>query len=284
VKKRGSQWHLLWLALAVLWDGTVCAQVEGEGPSTVRVAGIVLKWIRADKEANYRRIEPMIREAAAQQARIICTTECFLDGYAVADKALPLEQYRALGEQIPTGPYFQRLTSLAKELRIHLIAGLLEAEGPARYNTALLIGPDGQLAGKYHKQELGHEMGRNTPGHSSPVFVTPYGRVGLMICADRTKPAIVHGLCTAGADFLICPSGGMFGEKNNDPIVQARSRENGIHIVFVHPAEFLVTNPQGVNLSRTVLGDKLVLARKEIGSEKDVNRIFYYDLPLPSGR
>jgi predicted amidohydrolase len=48
----------------------------------VKVAGIVLKWVRGDKEANYRRAEPMIRKAALRGAKIICTTECFLDGYA----------------------------------------------------------------------------------------------------------------------------------------------------------------------------------------------------------
>jgi len=54
----------------------------------------VLKWLRGDKEGNYRRIEPLIREAAAHGAQIVCTTECFLDGYAIADKSIPLQQYR----------------------------------------------------------------------------------------------------------------------------------------------------------------------------------------------
>ena len=71
-----------------------CAPAPGAPPppsGTVRVAGIVLKWIRGDKEANWRRAEPMIREAAANGARIVVTTECFLDGYAIADKSIPIE-------------------------------------------------------------------------------------------------------------------------------------------------------------------------------------------------
>jgi len=253
---------------------------ETNTPQTVRVAGIVLKWIRADKEANFRRVEPMIREAASQGAKVVCTTECFLDGYAIKDKSIPLEQYRALGEPIPTGKYYQRLASLAKELKIHLIAGMTEADGEARYNTSVLIGPEGKLIGKYHKQKLQHEAVRNTPGDSSPVFETPYGRVGIMICADRTEPAIVRRFCAEGADFLICPSGGMYGPKNNDPIVQARSRENKIHIVFVHPAEFLVTAPDGTNLANTILGDRLAISADQVGSDKDENGIFYFELPL----
>src|ERR1700752_4320050 len=63
--------------------GTQATQAEGANPlrsagqlessgkaggtlktATVKAAGIVLKWVRADKEANYRRIEPLVREAA----------------------------------------------------------------------------------------------------------------------------------------------------------------------------------------------------------------------------
>jgi predicted amidohydrolase len=123
---------------------------------------------------------------------------------------------------------------------------------------------------------------RNTPGKDSPVFETPYGRVGIIICADRTESTIVQRICTAGADFLICPSGGMFGPKSNDPIVQARSRENQIHIVFTHPAEFLVTGPDGTMLANTLLGDQLLIQPDEVGTAKDSNRIFYFDLPLRS--
>jgi N-carbamoylputrescine amidase len=244
------------------------------------VAGIVLKWIRTDKAANYRRIEPLIREAAGGGAKIVCTTECFLDGYAIADKSIPLDVYRGLGEHIPDGPYFRRLAELAKELDVCLIAGMLEADGDDRYNTAVVIGPDGKLIGKYHKQHLEHESVRNTAGNESSVFPTEYGKVGVMICADRRLPRIVKGFCSRGADFLICPSGGMYGPKDNDPILQERSKENGKHIVFVHPAEFLVTAPDGSIAQQAVLGDKLVVSPAEAGSESDSHRVFYFDLPI----
>ena len=88
------------------------AAVTAEKPTTVHMAGIVLKWVRGDKEANYRRIEPMIREAAQHGAQLVVTTECFLDGYAFDDPTIPLDNYRALGEPIPNGPYFRRLAGL----------------------------------------------------------------------------------------------------------------------------------------------------------------------------
>jgi predicted amidohydrolase len=244
----------------------------------VTIAGIVLKWIRGDKEANFRRAEPMIRDAAAHGAQIVCTTECFLDGYAIKDKSIPLEEYRQLGEEIPEGAYCRKLAALAGELKIYLLAGMLEAHGPARYNTAVLFGPAGQLVGKYRKQKLGHELVRNTPGDKPGVFDTPHGRVGVLICADRTEASIVGRYRDLGADFLLCPSGGMFGPMNNDPIVQARSRETGLPIVFVHPSEFLATTIDGAVAARTLLGDRLSIPREEVGKETDQNRIIYFNL------
>lgn len=259
-------------------EGVRRVRIVGE-PNGVRIAGIVLKWIRGDKEANFQRAAPMIKEAAANGAQIVVTTECFLDGYVIADKTIPLAQYRDLGEPIPDGTYCRRLQALAAELKIHLVAGMLEADGSDRYNTAIVFGPDGKLIGKYRKQKLGHETVRNTPGTSSDVHTTALGKVGLMICADRTDADIVRHFKENGAEFLICPSGGMFGPKSNDPIVQARSRENKTTIVFVHPAEFLVTNPDGSVHDVQMVGDRLLIGKDEIGSKLDSKRICYFDLP-----
>jgi predicted amidohydrolase len=270
---------LIRIAPLLLLAGCAAA-APGPRPESVRVAGIVLKWIRGDKEANWRRAEPMIREAAAGGAKIVVTTECFLDGYAIADKSIPLETYRALGEPIPGGPYFRKIAALAAELQIHLVAGMAEADGDARYNTAVLIGPDGTLLGKYHKQSLGHESVRNVPGDASPVFETPWGRTGILICADRTEPGIVRRFRENGADFILVPSGGMYGPKENDPIVQARSKENRLPIAFVHPAEFLVTGPDGSILDATVLGDRLLIPAADAGGLRDRNRVFFWDLRL----
>jgi predicted amidohydrolase len=275
-------------AAAIADEGAQPLQQTGESPNTVRVAGIVIKWVRGDKDANYRRVEPKIREAAANGAKIVCTTECFLDGYAIHNKSIPLDVYRALGEPIPGGKYFRRLTALADDLNIYLVAAIHEAAGDKRYNTAALIGPDGKLVGKYHKQVLGHEAVRNTAGNQSPVFETAYGRLGMMICSDRGSQELVKRICDNGADFLICPSGGSFGPRRNDPVLQARSRENKIHIVFVHPAEFLVTAPDGSIRQREVLedpklrGKALVIAKEKTGGDTDKNGIFYFNLPVPA--
>ena len=52
--------------------------------------------------------------------------------------------------------------------------------------------------------------------------------------------------------------------------MQARSRENGIWIVFVHPAEFLVTAPDGSIASRSLLGNQLLIRPEDVGTPIDV--------------
>lgn len=262
-----------------------CARPHGSRlPDRVRIAGIILKWVPAQRELNYSRAEPMIRRAAAAGAQIVVTTECFLDGYAIRDKSMPPEAWRALGEEIPEGPYLRRLRHLADEVDIHLVAGLVERDGDRTYNTAVLIGPDGRVIGRYRKQKLGDERARNTAGCESPAFDTPHGRIGLIICADRRDPEVVRRICANGVDLLICPSGGMWGPKDNDHHVQARSRENRVPIVFVHPIDFLVTGPDGAILERRFVGREMDVSGRRIGSEQDVCEVAIFDVPLSGAR
>jgi len=251
-------------------------------PPSVRVAGIVLKWIPADKDRNLARIEPLIREAAGRGAKIVVTTECFLDGYAIRDKTIPRDRWMELAEPIPGGRYFEHLRRLADELDIHLVAGMLERDGERTYNTAVLMDPEGRLIGKYHKQDLQHELARNTPGTESPVFDTPFGRIGLIICADRRNAELVKRMATRGTDLIICPSGGMWGPKNNDFHLQNRSRENHVPIVFVHPIEFLVTAADGSILDCRVIAKGMDVKPDQIGTPADEHLVAIHDVPLKS--
>ena len=68
------------------------AEPSSQNDQTIRIAGTVLKWIRGDKALNFERFEAMTRQAAASGAELVCSTECFLDGYAIKDKTIPEDQ------------------------------------------------------------------------------------------------------------------------------------------------------------------------------------------------
>lgn len=254
---------------------------------TVKVAGIVLKWVNKDPpaldtqlQANYSRAEPLIREAATNGAKIVCTTESFLDGYSATYKTMPLEKFHSLAQKIPGGEYTTKLQKLADELDIHLIAGILELDGDKTYNSAILIGPDGQIIGKHRKKVIQWESYRNTPGDAFNAFPTPYGKIGMMICADRTEKATIVELTKNGAALVFCPSGGLWGE-SNDKMMQQRSKEGKVPIVFVHPCQFLVTSAAGEILYESAFG-KLSKEPKDPKSYQG-GVVKYFDLELKPG-
>ncbi len=227
------------------------------GSEQVRIAGIVLKWIPKEKEKNYKRAESLIREASRRGAKIVCTTESFLDGYSIRDENMTFEKFRSLAEPIPDGEYLSKLQKLSDELEIYLVAGLTELSGENIYNSAVLIDPNGKILGIYRKNFLwGEEKEKYKSGSVFPVFDTIYGKIGMMICYDRQNKESISELKDNGAELVFCPAGGGFGAQN-DQIVSQRSREGKIPIVFVHPIEFLVTDPSGKILKQSLFGKTL---------------------------
>ncbi len=250
------------------------ATAKPESQNTVRVAGIVLKWIRGDRSSNYSNAETLIREAAAHGAQIVCTPECFLDGYSIRDESLNMSAFRELAEPVPGGEYSNRLAELARELDIHLIAALTERDGEQVYNTAVLIGPKGKVLGKYRKHFLwGYEKSKYSPGATFPTFETRHGKIGMMICFDRRHSAAMTELVKNNVDLVFCPAGGGFGDEN-DRCVAQRSKEGQVPIVFVHPIEFLVTSGEGTVLKSKLFGDRLDF---KAGRSKP-GVVHYYDL------
>ncbi len=258
---------------------TLSSQSPGQdaaaSPRTVRVAGLVLKWRSGEPDVNYRRAERLIRQAAAGGAKIVATAESFLDGYSARDPLLEQEDFRAIAERIPGGTYYERLRGLSKELGIYLIASIPELDGLSVYNTAVVLGPGGELVGKYRKRILWPgESHVYEHGDLAGVFDTSFGKVGLMICYERQFTQPVRELADAGADIVFCPSGGSYGD-DSDRTMQQRSRESGLPIVFTHPLEFLVTGADGSVLAREIAGGPV-----DDVSGSDDGSVGYYDLGL----
>ncbi|WP_248798890.1 nitrilase family protein [Pseudomonas sp. MWU13-2105] len=106
-------------------------------------------------------------------------------------------------EAVPTGPSVQTWVNFAQEHRIYLAAGVAECDGVQLFDTAVLVGPDGFI-GKYRKAHLWNEEKLwFTPGDLGfPVFDTPIGRIGLLICWDIWFPEVPRLLSQQGADII----------------------------------------------------------------------------------
>lgn len=275
--------HVLWaiIALATALTLYACGKNSDDhhriaSIEHVRVAGVILRWVPGDREANISRAEELIRQAANKGARIICTPESFLDGYSVRNPALSRDAFRALAEEIPSGRYFSRLQRISDECNVYLIVGLTERAGDTIYNSAALIGPDGVLLGKHRKNFLWYtEIDWYAAGEGFPAFATEFGRIGMMICSERREPTAIAQLVENGASIVFCLAGGGYGGES-DAMVSQRSSEGHVPLVFVHPVEFLVAGRDGRILTRSVLGDELD-AQPGDGLAGEIR---YYDLEV----
>src|SRR5919198_2639789 len=111
----------------------------------MRVAVAQLEPQLGEKKRNLETCLARLEEAAAVGAELLVLPECAIPGYMFdsAEEALPY------AEEIP-GPSTQTLAGACRRLGAHVVCGLLERDGDALYNAAVLVGPDG-LVGRYRK-------------------------------------------------------------------------------------------------------------------------------------
>lgn len=154
-----------------------------------------------EPDRNLERAERLIHRAAQQGCDIVLLPETMDFAWTHPD---------ALKESHPVpGPFSDCLCSLARQYGIWLCAGLTERTDAGNYNTALLIDGSGNIIGKHRKINLlTVEFPFYGVGQKLEVFDTPFGKVGMNICADNYMDAIDIGHCLArmGAQLILSPS------------------------------------------------------------------------------
>lgn len=204
-----------------------------------------------NKAANYAVFERLARQAAAGGADLVVTCEGFLEGYLGDTKRVTRAQMPGRAEPID-GPWLRKVASLAGELRIHVVFGFAELRGDKVYNTAALFGPDGSLVGRYRKSHFGGDEDKLFDrGQELPVFDTPLGRMGILICFDRRPPETSRVLALQGAQFIVVPAyGARSTPLDEDVLMQARAQENGIYMIYTTPYNAVAVNPDGELISK----------------------------------
>jgi len=203
-----------------------------------------------DLDYNMEQLEIMARKAAAEGVEVLVTCECFLDGYCVnfgyeRAKFVGEEQERFQKMLLPDdSPYLNQVRALCKELHMGMVLGYssLTEEGPK--NTALFLDQDGEEIGRYHKTHIYSADLNYVPGDDFPVFHTKWGRIGILICADRCWPEACRALRCKGAQIVLIPTYGVRDERNTC-WMRTRAFENEVYLAFCHPTVSYVCQPQG---------------------------------------
>lgn len=197
----------------------------------VKIAGVQIDSQITRNKENLKIILAKTRIAAGKGAKLVVFPECALSGYMYASRS----EAWPCTETVP-GPATEAIAALCSELKVFMVAGLLEKDGTKCYNTAVLVGPEG-LIGRYRKNHLPY-LGIDRyldPGNEPfKVYPTAIGNIGLFICYDCTFPESARVMSLAGADILVLPTNWPQGRVIvPQHIIITRAFENKVHLAAV---------------------------------------------------
>ena len=175
------------------------ASVDGMYP---RVAVVQFNAALGDVAAN---VAAAVRhvEVLAESADLVIFPELFTTGYDMETL-----DHRALAEPVPGGFSVRRLRECAARTQTAITGTLIERDGEATYDTAVVIDSRGGLAGRYRKTHL-HPSEQRVFSPGSELTVVPLGRdirLGVAICFEHAFPELFAELALAGANLVAVPS------------------------------------------------------------------------------
>ncbi|RME64250.1 MAG: carbon-nitrogen hydrolase family protein, partial [Caldilineae bacterium] len=181
-------WTLGVLAALVLWCGLSLALYRTPATGTVPVAALHYDaggppWSGAE------RFSQLTRQAAQAGARIIVWPELAIEGdpqvtntAAFRDLAAKTDAYLALGYFAPVDEQVWR-------------------------NEATVLAPDGRFLGVFGKDHPMTFAGETSPTRGTyPVYETPWGRIGTIICYDLDFTDTARKITRNGAQLILVPS------------------------------------------------------------------------------
>lgn len=237
----------------------------------ITVASVQIDVELEDPVATRAKMIAWLDTAAGRNADVVLFPELVLSaGYSLGDR------FYDLAETVP-GPGTDELGRRAREHGMYVIAGLAERDPTGTvYNSAVIIGRDGEVAGLYRKTHI------FTPtesffalGTELPVFDLDFGRVGIPICYDLEFPESARSLCLNGAELLLSMAAhwvgtGSVGTPANfvRTIYAARALENRVPVVLSNRVGFDPgLNDRFIGLSRIVDADGMTVAEASDDSE-----------------
>ncbi len=172
--------------------------------TVVRAAVVQAAPVAFDVEATLEKVDRLTGESAAGGSDLVLFPEAFVSCYPrgltfgakvgsrTAEGRAWFRRYWEASIDVPS-PAVDRLAAIALEHGVHLVIGVIERDGGTLYCTVLFFAPSGEYLGKHRKlmptaaERLVWGTG---DGSTLPVFETPLGRLGAVICWENYMPLL----------------------------------------------------------------------------------------------
>lgn len=195
-----------------------------------------------NKEENLKKASLMIEKASDKGGDIAVLPEMFNCPYEN-------EKFIEYCENKENSPSLNRMSELAKDLNIYILAGSIPEEINGKiYNSSFFFNNKGEIIKNHKKVHLFDidvegqisfkESDTLSAGNSFNIVDTPYGKIGMGICYDLRFVELSRILTLKGADILIYP--GAFnlttGPAHWETLFKSRALDNQVYAIGVAPA------------------------------------------------
>lgn len=188
--------------------------------NTHRVAVVQTSCVPSDSSATVDKLIKLSADARQQGAELVVFPEAFIGGYPKgADFHIALgsrppqsrEEFRHYFENaIPVpGAETDRIAAAAGDLKLFIVVGVIERAGGTLYCTVLFFGPDGSMLGKHRKlmpTAAERYLWGQGDGSTLPVFDTPVGKLGAVICWENYMPMLRMAMYGKGIEIYCAPT------------------------------------------------------------------------------
>lgn len=165
----------------------------------ITVAIVQMKPALGEPEDNLVKMSEFVSTIASQQrVDLIVFPELVTSGYELGVR------FTEIAQRVP-GPTINLMAQRASEHGVYIAFGMVTKERveSVLYNSAVMVGPDGELVDVYNKIHLrGEERMAFREGFKMPVFETELGTIGLMLGWDLAFPEVARSLALEGAELL----------------------------------------------------------------------------------
>jgi beta-ureidopropionase len=205
-------------------------------------AAVIQMHFNANTEDNVSKGARLIKQAAQEGAQIICLPELATNVYFCFEIE---PKWLKLAEPVP-GPSTEAMCAAAREANAYVLFPMYEkVQDGELYNTAVFIGPNGQILGKYRKHSIplvkvaaitGIEKYYFRPGNLGwPVWQTEVGvKVGTVICYDRHFPEGPRSLALNGCELMFVPTATAAGGTIWEPELQGHAIANNMWVAGIN--------------------------------------------------
>ncbi len=194
----------------------------------ITIATVQMKPALGESEDNLVKMSDFVSKIASQQkVDLIVFPELVTSGYELGVR------FTELAQRVP-GPTTNLMAQRAAEFGVYIAFGMVTKEKVESviFNSAVLVGPEGEILGSYNKIHLrGEERMAFREGFRMPIIETEIGNIGLMLGWDLAFPEVARSLTLEGAE-LICALGNWETSQIQEwrTYVQARALENALYM------------------------------------------------------